>query len=83
MPSSSPIVVSRRSVSVCGRYPTSPPVSMWPEVGCSSPAIRRSRVDLPAPLRPISPVRPALKVPLTLSRAMVPSGHSKARCTSQ
>ena len=48
-----------------------------PELGASSPAIRRSRVDLPEPLSPIRPVRPVPKVPERSSSTVVPSGQAK------
>src|SRR4051812_29768595 len=39
----------------------------------------RNRVDLPSPLRPMSPVRPAPKVTSSRSRTAVPSGQEKER----
>src|SRR6187401_2786964 len=52
---------------------------MWPEVGCSSPATRRRRVDFPAPLVPTRPDRPGPTRRSRLLRAGVPSGQAKVR----
>ena len=53
-----------------------------PAVGVRSPAISRSRVDLPLPLAPTRPVRPAGRVALRPSSATVPSGQAKSRSIS-
>jgi hypothetical protein len=37
----------------------------------------RSSVDLPDPLAPTNPVRPAPKLPVTADNAVVPSGQRK------
>lgn len=71
------MVASRSSVNDCGRYPTSPEVVIDPVVGGISPAIRRSRVDLPAPMVPTRPVRPVLKLPVIEESATVPSGQGR------
>jgi hypothetical protein len=48
-------------------------------MGASSPAISRSRVDLPTPLRPTRPERPAPTAKLSPSKRALPSGHAKDR----
>ena len=64
-------------VMACGRYPTSPRVRTSPEPGRSSAAISRSRVDLPEPLTPISPVRPGPNEAVRPERTGTPSGQLK------
>ena len=69
--------VARRRVSAAAAGRRHPPSSRCgPVEGSSSPAIRRSSVDLPEPLRPTRPVRPAPKAPETSPRAREPSGHA-------
>ena len=50
-----------------------------PEPGRSSPAISLSRVDLPEPLTPISPVRPGPKDTVRPDSTGAPSGQLKLR----
>jgi hypothetical protein len=64
---------------VCGRYARLPPTVTEPADGRSRPASRRSRVDFPAPLEPMRPVRPRPKLRDSPSKSGVPSGHSKRR----
>src|SRR6516225_9491112 len=52
---------------------------MAPEPGRSSPAISLSRVDLPEPLTPISPVRPGPKDTVRPESTGAPSGQLKLR----
>src|SRR5579872_2582403 len=52
---------------------------MLPPPGRSSPATRRSRVDLPEPLTPIRPVRPGPKETVRPDRTGAPSGQAKVR----
>src|ERR1700761_8357250 len=57
----------------------SPVTVTEPAAGRNCPAISRSRVDLPAPLAPISPVRPGPKAALRPDSGTVPSGKEKER----
>ena len=79
IPSRSATVLVVSSGSCCGRYAVSPLTFTMPALGVSSPAIIRSRVDLPDPLRPIRPVRPDSKVTSSPDRTGTPSGHAKQR----
>ena len=79
MPSRSETLRWVPSVMACGRYPTSPRTRTAPEPGRSSPAINRSRVDLPEPLTPISPVRPRPKDAVRPESTEAPSGQLKLR----
>jgi hypothetical protein len=58
-------------------YPRRPVTRTEPEEGTSSPAISRSRADLPDPLTPMSAVRPGPTVKLSPSNRMPPSGQEK------
>ena len=84
-PSSSASVRSRgASASSCGRYATAggpdgvPSTLIDPRDGARSPAISLSSVDLPAPLRPTSEVRPGPTARSRPVKSVVSSGNAKA-----
>lgn len=83
MPSTSSTRRLDRSATCCGRYATAPSTTAVPRDGVSSPAMRRSSVDLPAPLTPMRPVRPGPSDRSSPSRTAEPSGHEKVRSEQQ
>ena len=59
--------------------PTRPPAATRPVVGLMIPAISRSSVDLPEPLRPTSPTASPGAIPSETSRAPTPPARPSAR----
>ena len=68
--------VNRSSVS-CASMPIEPTRCSDPLAGSISPAIRRSNVDLPQPLRPTMPVRSRPKASVNPSNSGRPSGVAR------
>src|SRR6266478_278184 len=55
----------------------------WPATGSSSPEIMRSKVVLPAPLGPTTPVHPGASVSVTSARIETESAYEKERPESR
>ena len=74
-PSASPTV--RRSSASCASMPTLPMRCSDPPDGAMSPAMSRSRVDLPEPLRPTTAVRSRPRASVSPSNRGRPSGVTR------
>ena len=73
-PNRSAMVSSGPGCTSWRKTPRRPLTAMLPEVGVSSPEIRRRSVVLPTPLRPTRPVRPAPKLRSRLEKRVRLSG---------
>src|SRR3569833_3584635 len=71
--------LARSDCTLWRRTPMRPSTAMEPNFGVTSPAIARSSVVLPVPLRPTMPVRSAPKLRSRFRRRSRPSGVASER----